>query len=336
MIRRMSAAFCVLFLLCVLPTIHAEPEGGLIRIFDAAYDLLFNTDNVTLEGSLDFSMNDERFKTVRAKYIQNGYDSVWDYRLFTPRYISQETFPTWSQGYVSKPEDGSLPDRESGFTIIHENKEWRNGYPALYSDIYVIEVAKPNQRRLGSREPQSTLVRRSAAIDQLNILMREIVRQTNAEIGPQIISAAVNENGITAYTIHIDKSQVSPWANSVFSLITQKVISRVIKPVNYDLEPYTTDYHYSLSPTIADEIATMARSFSLNEADFVVTADQSGLITSICGKLSIGIVLYNSSYRDSCLMPDEEYQVDIQMDVKISDYGSSHFDLTDYWIEYGE
>ena len=334
MIRRVRAAFCALFLLCVLPTVHAEPESGLIRVYDAAYDLLFNTDNVTLEGSLDFSMNDERFKTVRAKYIQNGYDSVWDYRLFTPRYISQETFPTWSQGYVSKPEDGSLPDRESGFTIINQNKGRPNGYEQ-YSDIYFIEVAKPNQRRLGSREPQSTLVRRSAAVDQLNVLMREIVRQTNAEIGPQIISAAVNENGITAYTIHIDKSQVSPWANSVFSLITQKVISRVIKPVNYDLEPYTTDYHYSLSPTIADEIATMARSFSLHEADITVTVDQNGLITTINGKLSIHVDLYNNSDRFACLI-GEDYQVDIQMDVRISDYGGSYFDLADYLIEYGE
>ena len=335
MIKRITAIFCVLCLFCLLSAVFADTEGELVRLYDATYELLFTTENVTLEGSLDFSLNNERFKTVHAKYIQDGYNSLWDYRLFTPRYISQETFPTWSYTYVSKPEDGLLPDRESGFTIINQNKGRPNGYK-LYSDIYVIEVSKPNQQRLGSREPQSTLVRRSAAVDHLEILMREIVRQTNAEIGSQIISATLNEDGTTAYSIHIDKSQISPWINSVFSLITQKVISRVIKPVNYDLEPYTTDYHYSLSPTIADEIATMTRSFSLHEADIVVTSDQSGLITSICGKLSIDIVLYNSSYRDTCLMPDEEYQVDIQMDVQISDYGSSHFELADYLNEYGE
>ena len=72
-------------LLAAALTASAVSAPVLGRVYSAGKNLLFSTDNVTLNGTADFMLDGVRFKGVKAKYMQDGYNSYWDYKLLTPR-----------------------------------------------------------------------------------------------------------------------------------------------------------------------------------------------------------------------------------------------------------
>ena len=324
--RRFLALLCAT-VLCIMPFgAYATAPLYLNRLYDTASELLFDTENVTLEGTLVFSLNGERFKTAKAKYIQDSYNSLWDYRLFTPRYISQDTYPNpWGKP-TPQPEETSQPDRETGFTIVHQNDGKHK-----YSDFYVREVIKPDVWRYGSREAQNSLVRRSARLEQLVTMIRPFLIQAECSSDIVALSATYDNDG-TTYMIRLNGENTTYWINAAFSMCAQAVISRVIKPVNYDLLPYTPDYRYHLYETISDEIATLTESFNLRKAEISVTTDSENRLRSISGSLTIDLDMYNDPDHGYLTWLDDQL-LDIEMEVRIFDYGTSHFEADNYGIQ---
>lgn len=63
----------------------ALAESAVGKLFDAAVDLAYDTHNVTLTAKADFTWDGESFKTMRASYKQDDFNSLLDYMLDTPK-----------------------------------------------------------------------------------------------------------------------------------------------------------------------------------------------------------------------------------------------------------
>ena len=114
-------------------TAPAAAENELFTLMDVIDALLFYTDNVTVTGTADFTMDGKNFKSVEVTYMQDGVNSYWDLKTVTPK------------------ADGT--ERDGGYTII------ANG-----EDIYVMEVFYPGAYKHACDEPQSSLVRETALL----------------------------------------------------------------------------------------------------------------------------------------------------------------------------
>ena len=141
--RRWIAAIAACVLL-ITAAAAAATDNTLVRFYDSAVQLLFHTDNVTLNGKAVFTLDGERFKTAEAQYVQAGVDSLMDLRLLTPR----------GDGY----------EVENGYTVIADN-----------GLCYVIEKYNPFvYSRLGV-DRNDTIIRRSVFMDSLTAIARPVV-----------------------------------------------------------------------------------------------------------------------------------------------------------------
>ena len=63
----------------------AVAESSLVPFIDAAERLAFHTNNVTVTGNAEIFLDGERIKTAEITYVQDGENSFWQEKLFTPR-----------------------------------------------------------------------------------------------------------------------------------------------------------------------------------------------------------------------------------------------------------
>ena len=126
---------------------------------DACLGLLFYTENVTVTGSAEFTLDGQRFKGVDVTYVQAGEDSYWDLKTHTPK------------------ADGT--EREGGYTII------ANG-----EDIYVMEVYYPGLYKMASDQPQTTLMRQTSLLGPMTTFLKFF-----AEYNELPMTAASTANG---------------------------------------------------------------------------------------------------------------------------------------------
>jgi len=112
----------------------ALAESPMKGVFDAASELLFVSDDVTVTGEATFSLDGQRFKTAQVRYLQDTFRSLWELKLKTPRANGTE--------------------RETGYTIIGDGEK-----------IYVMEAYYPGTYKTGLSDRQSTILRRSLQLD---------------------------------------------------------------------------------------------------------------------------------------------------------------------------
>ena len=304
--KKISLILTTLVLAAVLGA-SAAPDGALGGIYDAGRALLFETDNVTLTGNAVFSCDGERFKTVEAKYVQDGYDSLWQYDLYTPR----------------EPDDvryGS-GDRKSGFTVIGNAET--NG-----TDLYVLDNVYPGTYRSGYEDRQDSLVRRSARLDQLVSLAGIVIRQAEPLLGADAVTVLTDNDAGKTVRIRLDEGNISELVNGVFNLCAQSVVSHMFKPVDFESIPYD---HYSDWGTLADELAVYAERYSLAGADITVTVDGNGRLRSVKGTIAADVQIAGKMQYgfDRVLAAGSRPRIDVSFDVGVSAYGTSHVDRFD-------
>ena len=108
-------AFVSLLLVLTLAAaccLSASSEGNILRVINAGRELLFETENVTVSGHAEFTLDGELFKTADILYQQDSTYSLWQLGLITPR--------------------PGREDKKSGFTIIANGEK-----------IYIMEVMSP-------------------------------------------------------------------------------------------------------------------------------------------------------------------------------------------------
>ena len=169
-------------------------------MYDSIFNLLFDTNNVTLTGNAEFSLDGERFKTADAKYIQDGTNSLWQWKLLTPR------------------KDGT--EREGGYTIIANGEK-----------VYVMEAFYPGVYKTGSTAESDTIMRRSVQLNLLRDLLRILTDQSDTLLGENAITSDSDDTGMT---VHIQAGKDVPELVNTALNMTVQFVARRYFDTDYD------------------------------------------------------------------------------------------------------
>ena len=243
----------MLVLVLTLLTVSAFSETPVRTMYDSVFNLLFDTNNVTLAGHAEFSLDGERFKTADLRYVQDGTNSLLEWKLLTPR------------------KDGS--EREGGYTVI------ANG-----ENVYVMEDFYPGLYKTGSTDASDTIMRRSIQLNLLRDLLRILSDQTDTLLGKDAVTAESDLNGTT---VHIQTGRDVPeLVNTALNMTAQFVAKRYF---NTDYDQISERYMAPMENyiTVTQAILGSTRYMFLNQADITLKRDARGNFESADGKVSI-------------------------------------------------
>ena len=248
-----ALAFVLMITLAFGPAAVASAEGGkpLSALCDAAFELLFSTRNVTLEGEANFSLDGDWFKTAKAKYIQDGDRSWWDLKLTSPKL------------------DGTT--RENGYTIIADG-----------SKIYVMEVFRPGIYKTGTGAPQSTILRDSVQME----LMKEVIRAAAALAETEGNAVRVEEN-VADKSLRIEMNAPAPeWFDMSLNILAEYAAKRYFH-MDYDQIGAANMVPMSYYLTVTEGILACTVSETMKHADITVRMDPQGQIEGVSGSVSL-------------------------------------------------
>ena len=179
-----------IFISCFCP---AYADQAAASVFESVATLLTNTENVKLSGSATFSLDGEAFKFVETTYVQDGANSKWVLNLSSPR------------------ADGTF--RENGFTAIANNRF-----------KYGMEMYNPGVYTIAEDDPQSVILRPSAALTQLIALGHSILEQLPSL--PEDVFSLSDDHKLT---IRMEEKDIPDALSSLISLGTLLAIQRTMK-----------------------------------------------------------------------------------------------------------
>lgn len=243
-----------IILLCAVLPAASLAEGNWVNLWNACCDLLFRTDNVTVDGEASFALDGDRFKTAKLHYVQDGYCSLYDLKLLTPR------------------ADGS--QRETGWTIIADDDE----------NIYVMEVYYPGKYRMGSDGRENTLLRRSVQLDAITDLGGLILKQLEPTLPADMMTVSEAEGGQSIH-IALTADQIPDMAASAMNLAAGYLSNRWFsygRDRSVNEESYVSFENFATA-TEALTYGTMRWALRSLEAD--LTLDSQGRLTAVCGTL---------------------------------------------------
>ncbi len=233
----------------------AWAETPLRLMFDSAYELLFETNNVTLLGSADFLLDGERFKTAVATHQQQDSTSCWRLRLLTPQ------------------EDGT--EKETGYTV------YANG-----GILNVVEAYRPEYYKKGSDEAQTTILRSSVQMSAMTGLLRMLADQSDALLGLGSVTVT-QTNG--EMTVRIQAGEDVPeLVNTALNLLAQYAVKRYFG-TDYDFIAGRHMVPMANFITVTQAILYSTKSISLKSADVTLKRDSAGNLEQIRGSVSVNL-----------------------------------------------
>ena len=250
-----------------LPGAGAEEGPGAVSdLWACIYDLLFNTDNVTVEGEAAFSLDGERFKTAGLHYIQEGYSSFYDLTLLTPK------------------ADGS--ERETGWTIVADQE----------GNLDVIEKYRPGEYREGSTEPHRTLLRRSVQLDAIVDLSILLSEQLDQLLPAGAVSTEETDGGEKIH-ISLREDQIPSLAVSALNIAAVYLSDRWFY---YGLDrSFSEDVVLSFDSfaTVTEALACGTVRWSLENADVDFTIDAEHRLAAVEGTLEAASTFLDDTVR---------------------------------------
>ena len=313
---RYSKAFIrfAALVLCIALPVSALSQGTLAELWNSGCDLLFRTDNVTVDGEATFSLDGERFKTAKLHYVQDGYNSYYGLTLLTP----------WS--------DGS--DRESGWIIIADQAD----YPyemAEFSNLSIMELRQPGIYRPGIGAANSTLLRRSVQLDALVDLGGLLVGQVESQLPEGAVTVSDQDGGKTVH-IALTEDQIPPVAASALSLAAGYLADRWFSQGHDRSAAADTYIPFDSYLTVSQALTNGTVSWSLRRVDADFTTDSQGRLTAAKGDVKVA----STFIKDAGVR-----EVEVQFDLTVTDYGASRvkpfdpdeYGVVPYWeVEYGD
>ena len=266
--KKRMALMAVLAVLAL--TVSAFAETPVRMMYDSIFNLLFDTNNVTLTGHAEFSLDGERFKTADARYVQDGIRSLWEWKLLTPR--------------------RDRPEREGGYTVIANGEK-----------VYVMETFYPGIYKTGTTSESDTIMRRSVQLNLLRDLLRILADQSDELLGAGAVTSHSDETGLTVH-IQADKN-VPELVNTALNMTVQFAAKRYFD-TDYDhiSERFMAPMENYI--TVTQAILGSTYYMSLNQADITLRRDAGGHFESMEGKVSIelnteddGIRMLDISFR---------------------------------------
>ena len=272
----------------------AHADERLLPFCDAAVNLLLGTDNVTLTGEAEFSLEGERFKTAKLECVQDGANSLLRWDLLTPRM-----------------EAGLTYDRQTGYTVIANGEK-----------IYVMEAIYPGVYKTGTSFAQHTVLRDSIQMDLMTDLLRMLAGEAETLLGEKAVTVTQEEKGGLQLRIQVGEEETEGYVpeilNTTLNLFYQAIARRYFF-LDYDL--MRDQYMFSLSSyyTVTQGILYTTRYVSLRQADLTVDLDGEGRLQQASGQLSLDLY----TVRDGALRLDVPFRLDA------SAWDTSHVDRFD-------
>lgn len=257
--HRLIAALAAL-IFCVSTAAAGLADGELTGLLDGLKALAFETHNVTIEGEAAFTRDGVRFKTAQIQYIQDGDNSSYQLRLFTP------LDPVSTDA-----------DVETGWLIIANDEH-----------IYVMEAYYPGTYREGTDGSQNTLLRRTAKTDAMFSLAESLLGILETTLPDGAVTVEQSAEG-TATQILLTKNDAPAILNSGLTLAAQYFASRYFS-VEEDRE--LIDMLYEDYTTTTELVLNTALSYQLYSLLLTVTTDSDGQITGCIGNAEVAATLY--------------------------------------------
>lgn len=206
-IRRLLALVLAL-ILCLAFALSALAEGKLRPLYQAGVQLLFDTDNVTIDAQAEFAYNGMLFKTLEGVLKQDGFNSLMDIKLKTP----------WPDGTV----------RDSGFTVVANGDIAYSIDPVDNPYVYSTSAYNPSDSVISD-----TLLRRT-----LTGLGGAVVSAAEGAFADKI-EVSGQADGSRAYRIRLGSGDAPELLNQAGTLAAQLAAERYFY-VDYDWM-YPTD-----------------------------------------------------------------------------------------------
>ena len=247
-------AFLLALVLALAAAANGAAEGRLELMADAVEELLCETGNVTLNGHAEFSLDGEWFKTADGKYIQDGYNSSWQWLLQTPR------------------RDGSV--REGGYTVIANGEK-----------VYVMESFYPGVYKTGTTFRSATILRQSVQLTLMLRLFRQLAEQAETLLGEQAVT--VVSDGPEGLAIRLQADESAPEAvQTALNLAAQFAAKRYF---GTDYDRLSPQYMLPMASylTVTQAILGTTCELGLRAADVTLKRDAGGRLEQITGKAEL-------------------------------------------------
>ena len=232
----------------------ALAESPMKGVFDAASELLFASDDVTVTGEATFSLDGQRFKTAQVRYLQDTFRSLWELKLKTPRANGTE--------------------RETGYTIIGDGEK-----------IYVMEAYYPGTYKTGLSDRQNTILRRSLQLDLVAGLFGQLAEQAETLLPEGAVTVESGAEKGTVVRLHLGED-MPEIANTALNLAAQFAAKRwfFADPDRMDDEHMVPMNSY-LTPT--QGIVFSTKSYRMKEADITFQMNADGQLEEMAGTAAL-------------------------------------------------
>ena len=295
--------FLVSLALCVCLASTALAEGPLTDLWNSGYDFLFRTDNVTVDGELNFSLDGEHFKTARLHYVQDGKKSFYGLKLLSPR------------------KDGT--ERESGWTIIADEK----------GHYDVMEVYEPGVYRSGIGDAFHTLLRRSVNLDALTGLGSVLVQQLEPTLPEGIVKVA-EQDGVKTVHIAVSENQIPDAALSFLNVAAMYLSDRWFS--------FGADYSYTENErtafenyiTVTQALTDGTVRWTLRDADMDFDLDAQNRLIGGQGKVTAASVFWDGTVREVEVFAD--FSVTDYGKSKVEPFDPADYGVVLPWEFYGD
>ena len=282
----------LVMILCFAALANGNDKAA--ELYDSVADLLFFTDNVTLTGTAEFTLDGEWFKTAEGTWKQDGSRSFRQLLLSSPKW------------------DGTK--RKNGYTLVAEGM---NEAGTEYSKISVMEVFQPGVYRTGTTDSRKSILRRTVETEQLIRLGRALFSQADLLLG----EGAVTKTEDGAFRLELGEN--APYiVNTALNQFARFAAKRYFE-IDYDdikMDSYTSFYNHT---TLTQGILYTMRNLTLKKASVTLKTDENNAPLHIEGQISMEVETAADGVK----------QLDITFTADVSDRGTTmvkRFDPADY------
>lgn len=250
--KLMISLSALLLAVAVCFAVLAENNTPAAELYDSLTQLLFSNDNVTLTGTVKFSLDGVWFKTADITLKQDGDRSYRELAL-----------------------SGTRPDgtaQKNGYRIV------TNG-----SQIYLMETVRPGIYRTGTTSEHTSLIRDSRETEQLISLGRAFVANADLFLGKETLTETPEGDFCFEF-----RDTESVMLNAIVNQVYQFAAKRYFEN---DYDSYAADGQSRIEDyvSVTTGILHTAKSVSVRQALVNVKRDENGLPKYLEGEIALNL-----------------------------------------------
>ena len=237
-------------LLALVICAAALAENAASDLYESVADLLFRTNNVTLNATVEFSLDGTWFKTAEGTWKQDMDRSNRQLILRSPKM------------------DGT--ERRNGYTIVCAGEK-----------IYLMEVFTPGVYREGGTSARTSILRRSVEAEQMIRLAGALAGEANLLLGGNAVTKTAD--GEISFRLGEDAPSL------VNSVLNQAVRFAAKRYFNMDYDRLSLDNGLSMNSftTVSEGILYAMRNVTLRKAELRMKPDANGGVQHVEGEICL-------------------------------------------------